>query len=506
MIAKRTLKLSLLFIVFSLFPGADCTAGEGTSSTHQIAAQEFRARITRALTDPALKHASVGICIKSLKDGEVIYEKTPDKMLAPASNMKLVTTAAALEKLGKDYRFKTRFYLTAKPDENGIVRGYLVVKGSGDPNISGRFQPSITSLFEKVRDKLKDIGVLKIVDGIIIDDTIFDRVYIHPGWPKGQLSKWYCAEISAVSFNDNCVDLTITPGARAGRLVKIEYAPVTKYVRIKNGCQTVASKKRHGFTVHRSWRSNNIYVTGGCWKDADPYETSVPVHEPGRYFGTVLREVIQDAGMSVAGPVRLASRSYDEKKEHLILVTEIVSEMMPTVKVINRRSQNFYAEQLFKLLGHAEGKKGSFGEGAKVVEEYLSDLKIDKGKVIISDGSGLSSENRLSASAIVTLLEHMHKSELRKEYLESLAVSGLAGTSLSGRMTEEPYAGRVHAKTGSLGRNSALSGYVENLDGDIIAFSILINNYSGRRPEIKKFEDAVCRMLVELKTSRETEQ
>ncbi len=507
MTVRHTAKLLLLLMVLPLFPETNRALEEETPpAPHHITKSEFRARITRALTDRAFKHASIGICIKSLRSGEVIFEKSPNKMLAPASNMKLVTTAAALEKLGKDYRFKTRFYLTAEPDENGIVRGSLVVKGSGDPNISGRFQPGVTALFEQVRDKLQELGVLKIVNGIIIDDSIFDRVYIHPNWPKDQLSEWYCAEVSAVSFNDNCVALTIKPNKNIGGLVGVECVPKTKYVNIKNGCKTVESREQHEMTISRNPGTNRIYITGKYWRDTGTYETEVTVHKPGLYFGTVLKDVIESGGMSVGGRVHLASKTYEEKKDNLFFVMEIVSGILPTIKVINQRSQNFYAEQLFKLLGSVEGKNGSFEEGAKVVEKYLSDLGIERSGFIISDGSGLSSRNRLNAAAIVKLLEHMYDSELFSEHFESLGVSGEKGTSLSKRMTEEPYAGRVHAKTGSLKRVSALSGYVENLDGDLIAFSILINNYSGTRAEIKEFEDMVCRMLVDLKTSEETEE
>ncbi len=506
MTVERTFKLLLLLVVLIVVPEANCTPEETEPAPHRISPQEFRARLTHALTDKSLKHASLSIRVKSLENGQVIYERTPHRTLAPASNMKLATTAAALELLGKDYQFVTRFYLTMEPDEDGIVRGPLIVKGSGDPNISGRFQPGLTTLFEGVRDRLKELGVVKVVDGIIIDDTIFDRVYIHPDWPKDQLNEWYCAEVSAVSLNDNCVDLTITPGKRTGRLVQVECVPQTRYVRIRNGCHTAAFQKHHIFSVSRKSNGNDIYITGKFWKNAEPHETSVPVHKPGLYFGTVLREVIESGGVAVTGRVRLASRTYDAEKEKLVPVTEIVSEMMPTVTVVNQRSQNFYAEQLFKLLGSLHGKKGSFKEGGKIVGEYLSDLKIDEKEFVISDGSGLSSRNRLSAAAIVRLLEHMHDSELFSEYFESLGVSGEKETSLSKRMTEEPYAGRVHAKTGSLKRVSALSGYVENLDGDLIAFSILINNYSGTRAEIKEFEDMVCRMLVELRTSEKAEE
>lgn len=499
MTARRLIKLLLLLMALAVFPAANCTRAETTAPSYRTSAAELRARIAQALADKSLKRASVGISIKSLKSGEVIYENLSDRPLVPASNMKLVTTAAALEKLGRDYRFVTRFYLTDAPDENGVVKGALIARGSGDPNISGRFQPSVTALFEKVRDKLKERGAREIADGIIIDDTIFDRVYTHPSWPKEQLSNWYCAEVSAVSFNDNCVDLTIEPNKKIGAPVNVRSVPDTQYVNIKNGCTTTASKKEHGFSFSRRTDTNNIQVAGKYWKNAKPHSESVTVHNPGLYFGTVLREVVRGGGVAVTGTVRLASRSYDEEKDNLVLVDEIVSEMMPTVTVANQRSQNFYAEQLFKLLGHVCGDGGSFEEGARIVSEYLAELKIDRQQFVVSDGSGLSPQNRLTASGIIAVLEHMYSSALSRQYFESLAVSGADGTSMSSRLSEAPYAGRVHAKTGTLNGVSALSGYVETLDGDVVAFSILVNNHSGNQAAVKKFEDAVCRMLVDLR-------
>jgi len=492
-------RLLVLLGLILLIPSAGRTQQATAAEQKRVMLQELRDGIEKALAAKSLANASVSILVKSLKDGSVIYEKNSERPLMPASNMKLVTTAAALEKLGKDYKYSTRFYLTANPDANGVVNGSLIVKGSGDPNISGRGQTSVTALLENVLQQLKAKGVQKITGDIIIDDTIFDREYVHPDWPHDQLNRWYSAEIGGVSFNDNCIDLTLTPGDKAGDLAHVETAPSTAYVTLDNTCKTTDNAKKHKFAIKRDSGSNTFSITGTIWTKAKPYKTSIPIHNPGLFFGTVFSEVLQKGGIAVGGNVTLATKSYDPGNDGLVPGAEITSDIARTITVANQRSQNFYAESMLKLLGHSFGAAGSWAEGAKVVEGYLGGLGVPKNNFVIRDGSGFSKSNRLTARAIVSVLEHMHSGELARIYMDSFAVSGLAETSLEKRLTEEPYAGRIHGKTGSLNNVSALSGYAENLDGEIFAFSIIVNDSSNSSAE--QLEDTTCRLLVELQTS-----
>jgi D-alanyl-D-alanine carboxypeptidase/D-alanyl-D-alanine-endopeptidase (penicillin-binding protein 4) len=493
----NALRLLIVLGLVLLIPAANQIPQAAAADQPRVSQQELRDGIEKALAAKALKNASVSILIKSLKNGSVVYDNNPEQPLMPASNMKLVTTATALEKLGKDFKYTTHFYVTAKPDGDGVVNGSLIVIGAGDPNISGRGQASVTALLEAALAQLKINGVKKITGGIIIDDTIFDRQYVHPDWPEDQMDRWYQAEVAGVSFNDNCIDLTLTHGAKAGDPINIAASPATAYITIENTCKTVSLRKNHHFVIARD--ANTITVSGKFYIKGAAYTTSVPIHAPGLYFGTVLREVLRNGGIPVGGDVSLAAKSYDANADGLTEAATIISNLTRTITVANQRSQNFYAESMLKLLGYKFGTAGSWAEGAKIAASYLDGLGVPDSNYVIRDGCGLSKQNRLTARAIVAVLEHMHSGDLAQTFLDSLAVSGLTDTSLEHRLTEAPYAGRIHGKTGSLNSVSALSGYAENLDGETFAFSIIVNGAPDSAAE--QLEDAICRLIVQLKTS-----
>ena len=385
--ALRLFVLSALVILVSACGNTPQAAA--APEQKRVSIQELRDAIDNALAAKGLANATVSIQIKSLKDGSVIYEKNPEQPLMPASNMKLVTTSAALEKLGKDYKYSTRFYLTANPDGSGVVNGSLVIKGAGDPNISGRGQTSTTVLLENAAQQLKAKGVKKITGDIIIDDTIFDREYVHPDWPADQMNRWYQAEVGGLSFNDDCIDFTVSPGD-AGALAKVETAPATAYVSVDNSCKTSATRKGQSVLINREGNTNNFTVSGRIYSKAAPFQISLPIHDPGMFFGTVFSEVLKKDGVDIGGNVRLTEKSYDEKADNLVLGAELNSDLVHTITVANQRSQNFFAESMCKLLGHSFGAAGSWAEGTKVLEAYLNGIGVPKSNFVLHDGCGLS--------------------------------------------------------------------------------------------------------------------
>ena len=179
------------------------------------------------LADPALQIANVGIFIQDPSTRRIIYGKNQYKLFIPASNQKLVTTAATLTKLGDDYRFTTEIYTNGTVG-NSILQGDLYIKGSGDPTLSGRFgNGNITRNLENWADSLLSRGISTIDGDIIADPNVFDDRRIGPGWAFDDLTYWYAAEISGLSFNDNCIDVYITPGDSIGAPASLEYRPET---------------------------------------------------------------------------------------------------------------------------------------------------------------------------------------------------------------------------------------------------------------------------------------
>ena len=450
--------------------------------------------IAGILSTPLLEGASVGISVVSLPDEKILFSRNSDRLFIVASNMKLLTTAAALSSVGPEYQFKTTVYRRGDVLESGVLSGDIIVKGGGDPNISGRFyEGRSTAVLERWAAALSDAGITEVSGDIVADDTCFDREYIHPNWPKAQISRWYCAPISGLSFNDNCIELRALPGSNG--TVEIIEEPSTKYVTVHNTCRLTKKKKDAQFIINKKPGSNEIFVSGEVNSRKLPSKHFITVDNPPLFLASVFKEVLERQGIKVHGQVRLISAEDGDSLLPLEELISTVSTMAQSVEVANTNSQNFYAEQILKTLGMEIKGEGSFAAGQEVLKEFMLELGYPPDRYRIDDGSGLSRENRLSPRMIVDILSFMYRHEEGNVFYSSLSESGADGT-LHIRLKEEPYKGRVKAKTGYISKASALSGYVETVSDKTLAFSILINDFKVSNSEIKQIQDSICKVLV----------
>lgn len=471
------------------------------------------ARIDKLIADSRIKQSNIGIAIYSSAKDKTLYTKNADKNFIIASNAKLFTTACALEKLGPSFTFSTYLYYSGVIYQN-VLKGDLIVIGGGDPNISARFHNgNPTAIFEDWAAKLKSLGVKKIEGDIILDHTIFDDEYIPPSWKNQDLSKWYAAPVGALSLNDNCVDITVIAGDKEKEKATISVSPDTKYVTIINNTKTVkrAPKSEIGFS--RKKDTNEITIWGETPIRAR-LTFSIAIHNPTFFFGTVLLETIKRTGVDVTGKL-LSHNLWDGncggvpiedmfgkecrnidwiEYERANLLAEFKSDMLTTVTVANKVSQNFYAEMLLKFLSRKFNSQigwGTTARGIEVINNFLS--KIGISSVSLEDGSGLSRNNAASPNDIVALLKYMANGRYSKEFISSLPVSGATEGSLKSRMKSNSLKGRVFAKTGHLTGVSTLSGYINTQSGDTVIFSILVNSSAG-----DTLQDKICELLISL--------
>ncbi|MDQ7778568.1 MAG: D-alanyl-D-alanine carboxypeptidase/D-alanyl-D-alanine-endopeptidase [Planctomycetota bacterium] len=463
----------------------------------QTANENLASDVERLVLLYRLSDSKVGVVALDLRTGTEIVARNATEALIPASNAKLLTTAAALDCLGADFEFVTTLYRTGPINGDGVIEGDLVVKGAGDPNISGRFfDGNVCAVFEKWAGNLRKLGVKRIGGDIVLDDTIFDREFVHPAWPDEQLAGWYCAPVSALVFNDSCVDITVKASAVLDAPAQVVLAPPTEYVTIKNKVTTTSKKAAHSIALNRKPGANTIEIRGEFWQKADALVESVTVENPTMYFGAVLRETLARQGIECAGRVRCADAPFDAAQAGVEAVARSRSSLAATIEVANKRSQNLYAEQLLKRMGWQKHGTGSFANGSKVVGEFLEGLDCGKDNFSISDGSGLSRLNRASAEHLVGVLRWALGEEARAEIMRnSLSVSGVDGT-LAKRMTDPLRKGRVLGKTGYISGVSTLSGYVLDANGSpAVAFSVLIN-WRNPKSAPKPFQDSFCGLLV----------
>jgi D-alanyl-D-alanine carboxypeptidase/D-alanyl-D-alanine-endopeptidase (penicillin-binding protein 4) len=366
----------------------------------------------------------------------------------------------------------------------------LVVVGSGDPTIGGRFTGGDpTEYFRRWAKVLKQQRVTHIRGDLLLDDSCFDRQFVHPNWPKADLGHWYAAPIGALVFNDSCIDVHVAPGASAGAAGEVTLVPSTQLFELVNRTRTVRTAKEHAPRVARGLGSRTIQCDGPVYGQAQPTTTWLPVDDPVQYFGSVMREVLSEEGIRIDGSVRSEPGAGRRSDFEPRIVHRFA--LLPALEVTNKESQNLYAEQVFKTLGISQ-RDGSWNGGKQAVRAELTRLGLDAKSYVIDDGCGLSRSNRASPRAFTSLLAVMHAGSHAEQFRDTLSITGVDGT-LKKRLTEEPYRGRVWAKTGSISGVRSISGYVQTLSGEWLAFSFLANNV---RVSVRAVQDDFCKALV----------
>ncbi len=428
-----------------------------------------------------------------MASSETVFERRADEPLIIASNTKLFTTAAALDRLGPGYFFETNVLLRGDL-RGGSLQGDLAVVGGGDPNISGRhYEGDSLAVFRTWAHSIKDKGVQVIEGDVFLVHGYFEPPQVHPDWPKDQLSRWYEAPVEALSFNDNCILVRVWPGKGIGAPARVETVPSLPLFRVRNSASTVGSSRQHKVIVDRVNGSNVITVAGSVFQHAAPVETWVTVPDPLAYFAAALRQAFEEEGLRLTGRV-LFSRHLPVA--HWEWAAGYRTDLMTTAEVINKRSQNFFAESLLKLMGAELCGEGSWEAGRQVVEEFLEQLAIESGTYELADGSGMSRKNRFSARQLTSLLRFMYFHPRGRDFLLTLPYSGEPGLKWERRLAEQPYRGNVFAKTGSLLGVSTLSGYIKARSGKIYAFSILCNRTRSNW-RAQRAQDQIVRAVVD---------
>lgn len=472
------------------------------TKSEQAAIDALAKDIDAALKSKYADNALWGITIQSLKTGEIIYETNAKKSFLPASTMKLVTTALALTSLTPTFQYSTELFTNGKFNKK-VVTGDLIIRGAGDPTFGSTAmypdkEPS--SVFKQWVDTLLKRGIEKIEGNIIVDDSYFTSDLYPMGWSLDDAPFYYATQTSALSFADNVVSVSVAPNARPGSRPFVAIIPETDYVEKENTAVTIPSEDTSftPLTISRVMGGNEITISGEIPKGSKAVFEQITVESPSLYAGTVYKEELQFAGIAVTGGV-LTSRELKEKPQYnsLTHLGNIQSPPLPEIlKVMNKRSNNFFAEQLFRTIAKESGGKGDWKTGADAAKKYLALIGIADDRFAIADGSGLSRMDMVTPEGIVTLLRTMQRdAKLYPPFLESLAIMGKDGT-LSDRLKGTPAEGKVFAKTGGLTGVRSLAGYCTDADGEQFAFCIITNNFTSPMREITALHDSIALRLV----------
>lgn len=438
--------------------------------------------------------SGVSIQIVDDQSGESIFERNPEIPQTIASITKLITTASALHYLGPDYKFKTSFWRRGEVQQ-GNLTGPLLVVGGGDPNISGRFyDDDINAVFDKWAEGVRQAGITRVNGDIVLNSSFFDSVGRHPEWPAGQESRWYQAPISALSYNDNVVLVSIRPGSRPGRRVGVSIEPPVDILRPVPLARTVGRRGRVRVAVSRAAGSNAVTVSGTVPLRPAWWSTPIAIDDPPTYFGKALDNRLKAVGIVVNGKIVQKAVKPDSNWTP-IATTE--SDLLPTIQVCNKRSQGFYAEQIFKTISAEKNGQGSWAGSIALAKQYLAGLGLDPSHFQLRDGSGLSAGNRAPAEDLVRFLRAMQRHPYGELWRATLAVSGEKEGTLRHRLNDSLTRDRVVAKTGSLERVSTLAGYVRADSGRTYVFAILLNGRGVTDGGGQAFQDRLLRTLIQ---------
>ena len=468
----------------------------------------LRRDLSALLSTPSLRTAEWSVLVVSLEEGDTLFAKDEARFLAPASNMKIATTAAALHFLGPAFRYQT-FVFADGPIESGVLRGDLILYGTGDPGISDRFYRNRTDVFEAFADQIAEAGITRIEGAVVGDATYFSGPELGPEWDPRDLNEWFAASVSALSFNENIVTLQIRPSARLGFPPRIETIPFGFPLDVSNRAETVQGRPRPNLWLDRVEPTAQIRVDGEIRQGGPDIWRRLTVPDPALFAARALREVLISNGIGVRAPERAVHVAAESRitgreswapgfvgsDEPQILAHHTSPELLQYLTVVNHESHNLLAETIIKTIGKIATGEGSFEGGARAVQSFATkQAGIEDDQIIAVDGSGLSKSNRTSAGALVALLLHVAASNNWDAFISTLPE---AGRSLR-RMYGTRAARNLRAKTGTIDGVSALTGIVTTRDGETLIFSILSNELRSTGAA-KRVEDRIGARLADFR-------
>ncbi|HEV7472533.1 MAG TPA: D-alanyl-D-alanine carboxypeptidase/D-alanyl-D-alanine-endopeptidase, partial [Pyrinomonadaceae bacterium] len=392
-----------------------------------------------------------------------------------------------------DYRFVTSVYAAAKPDAGGVIKGDLTIYGRGDPSIAARFNNG--DYFKGLDDlatRIVAAGVKRVEGDLVGDESYFVGPPYGSGWNWDDLTWWYGAEVSALTVNDNALDLSVKPGAQIGAPAVITTGPPDPLLKISNRVTTAAKGTKRDLELYRGLASDEVEISGTIAIDDPGYKGGIGISHPALLFAYLLRASLAQHGVIIVGKSRVIAQPLfpgaANNSAPVPALTELASMPSAPLSLIAantlKPSQNLYTELILRTLGKVVAppvtavpvNRNSEDAGLEVVKTFLREAGLSPPTLVLNDGSGLSRNDMITAEATVQLLNYMHRHRYAAVFRDALPIAGVDG-SLRNRFKNTPAENNLRAKTGTLSSVTSLSGYVRDAAGEELAFSIMVNNY-----------------------------
>src|SRR5215471_6962053 len=491
------------------------TNQSGASNNTPVEAGLAKA-IDDLLNESDAGRARWGVFVMSLKDGRVLYSHDANQLFTPASNMKVYTTAVALDLLGADYRWRTSVYANKQPEAGGIIEGDLTLYGRGAPDLMSKKNgdaPSLTNL----ADQVYQAGVREVRGNIIGDNSYFRGELFGEGWQWNDIQWYFGAEPSALSIDENSVEVTIAP-AKEGGNASVLVNPNSSPVHLTNTTKTGERDETTSIGIIRDLSSNEVRVWGDFPVNGHAFSAFLSIHDPAAWAANLFRQALVSRGVKVTGYGRSRDFRVDragmlDPEKSFEIAHENSEPMAKIVHRTNKESNNLFAELILRTIGkergslapdpdaHKNRERGDDEAGTAVVRSWLESKGITTKGLAIRDGSGLSRLDLITPETTGRLLSAIANTSSATVFHDSLPVAGRDGT-LDSRL--KPLTGRISAKTGTLTYTHSLSGYATTPVNDTLIFSIVCNDATANDHLALRTIDEIAAAIADFRPSAAT--
>ncbi len=460
------------------------------SYSQEVAIQHF-------VSDTFMIHASVSLCVKDADSGETIVAYNPGRSLAPASVMKLITSGVALEMLGSGHNFRTILGYTGSLNKNtGKLCGNIIIKGGGDPTLGSRYFPEhYQDFLNNWVSAIKAKGIKKISGSVITDDSYYDFLPVPSKWQWEDIGNYYGAGVFGLSVFDNTVEVHLKSADDSSKVRLTGINPSEYRYDFVNRLFAYGNSDE-GYVFAAPY-SENGWITGTIPVNNDDFILRASIADPPLFTARLLEQKLAASGIKITDEASTGRLKGTIKTDELKPISEISSPLLSDIiEVLNHESVNLYAETLLKELGKRFGKEGSTTSGSDVVRTFLENAGIPTDGLFIEDGSGLSPKDAIDSEALVNFLIYMkNHGKYFPEYFKSLPEAGKDGT-LRSYFRDPVFEGRMCAKSGSMTRVRCYAGYITTNSGKNLAFSILVNNFTGTSQEVISGIENIVREII----------
>lgn len=426
--------------------------------------------------EAGMQHSTLSVCVYNVTKGKMVYSYNPQVSVMPASVNKLFTTGVAFARLGSNFRFTTQLGIRGQIDRDGVLHGNIYIIGGGDPMLgSYRYRQTVPdSLFAGWTRALKKKGIRRVDGRVCFHMGIFDEQPLHNSWQWGDVGNYYGAGVYGLNFHENMYFVYFNPGAKLGYPASsVRVSP--KNLDVRGTCEVTTGPEGSGdnVVIYGAPNSENRLYRGTVPLGSKDFAVRGAMPNPGRQCADLFASYLRTHGISISSN---SMQVYTRPDSLRVALDYYSSDYYTIAQYTNLTSNNVYAEAIFKYLGYAKYGKGTFANGSKAVMDWFNEKKLDVGGVKIVDGSGLSSQNRVTTDFLCRYLVAVSHEPFYKDFYNSLAKAGESGTAKN--LLPKLQAGVIaRIKTGSVSGVKAYAGYLDIANGDRLAFAVICNGF-----------------------------